>query len=133
MEKVRYLMTKKELVRVFVIKSLVDDKMTSRDAAEVLNLSERQIKRLKAGVKKDGEVFVIHKNRGRKPKHTIPGEIREEIVFLAKRRFGVRLHKFTFLFYFRFIFCEVVKPDPQLSLNPRFRVDIHRQVRGYLL
>ena len=87
MEKVRYLMTKKELVRVHVIKSLIEDKMTSRDAAEVLNLSERQIKRLKAGVKKDGEVFVIHKNRGRKPKHTIPGEIREEIVSLARNKY----------------------------------------------
>jgi len=80
-------MTKKELVRVHVIKSLIEDKMTSRDAAEVLNLSERQIKRLKAGVKKDGEVFVIHKNRGRKPKHTIPGEIREEIVFLVRNKY----------------------------------------------
>jgi transposase len=87
MEKVRYLMTKKELVRVHVIKSLIEDKMTSRDAAEVLNLSERQIKRLKAGVKKDGEVFVIHKNRGRKPKHTIPGEIRDKIVFLARNKY----------------------------------------------
>ena len=87
MEKVRYLMTKKELVRVYVIKSLIEDKMASRDAAEVLNLSERQIKRLKAGVKKDGEVFVIHKNRGRKPKHTIPGEIREVIVFLARNKY----------------------------------------------
>ena len=87
MEKVRYLMTKKELVRVHVIKSLIEDKMTSRDAAEVLNLSERQIKRLKAGVKKDGEVFVIHKNRGRKPKHAIPGKRREEIVFLARNKY----------------------------------------------
>jgi len=87
MEKVRYLMTKKELVRVHVIKSLIEDKMTSREAAEVLSLSERQIKRLKAGVKKDGEVFVIHKNRGRKPKHTIPGETREEIVFLARNKY----------------------------------------------
>jgi transposase len=80
-------MTKKELVRVHVIKSLIEDKMTSRDAAEVLNLSERQIKRLKAGVKKEGEVFVIHKNRGRKPKHTIPGEIREEIVSLVRNKY----------------------------------------------
>jgi transposase len=61
--------------------------MTSRDAAEVLSLSERQIKRLKAGVKKDGGVFVIHKNRGRKPKHTIPGKIREEIVFLVRNKY----------------------------------------------
>ncbi len=80
-------MTKKELVRVYVIKSLIEDKMTSRDAAEVLSLSERQIKRLKAGVKKDGEVFVIHKNRGRKPKHTIPGKIREEIVSLVRNKY----------------------------------------------
>ena len=80
-------MTKKELVRVHVIKSLIEDKMTSRDATEVLNLSERQIKRLKAGVKKDGEVFVIHKNRGRKPKHTIPDEIGEEIVFLVRNKY----------------------------------------------
>jgi len=47
MEKVRYLMTKKELVRVYVIKSLIKDKIIGRDAAEVLSLSERQIKRLK--------------------------------------------------------------------------------------
>lgn len=87
MEKVRYLMTKKELVRVYVIKSLIEGRMTSRDAAEVLSLSERQIKRLKAGVKKDGEVFVVHKNRGRKPKHTIPGKIREKIVFLALTKY----------------------------------------------
>ena len=87
MEKVRYLMTKKELVRIYAIKSLIDDKMTSRDAAEVLNLSERQIKRLKAGVKKEGEVFVIHKNRGHKPKHTIPGKIRDKIVSLALTKY----------------------------------------------
>jgi len=53
------------LRKVCVIKSLIEDKMTSREAAGVLNLSESHIKHLKAGVKKDGEVFVIHKNRGR--------------------------------------------------------------------
>jgi len=50
-------MTKKELTRIYIIKSLIEDKMESRDAAEVLSLSERQIKRLKAGVKKEGEVL----------------------------------------------------------------------------
>jgi len=87
MEKARYLMTKKELVRVYVIKSLIEDRMTSKDATEVLSLSERQIKGLKAGVKKEGEVFFIHKNRGPKPKHTILGKIREKIVFLALTKY----------------------------------------------
>ncbi len=58
--------------------------MTNRDTAQVLCLSERQIKPL-AGVKKDGEVFVVHKNRGHKPKHTIPGKIRVEIVSLITK------------------------------------------------
>ena len=49
-------MTKKELARVYVIKSLIEDKMTSQNAVEVLSLRECQIKRLKAEVKKDGEV-----------------------------------------------------------------------------
>ena len=75
-------MTKKELLLVYTIKSLIENKMTSRDAVEVLSLSERQTKRLKAGVKKDGEVFVIHKNKGLKPKHTISSKIRDKIVIL---------------------------------------------------
>ncbi len=41
------------------------------------------VKSLKAGVKKDGELFIIHKNRGRKPEHTIPSKIRDKIVSLA--------------------------------------------------
>jgi len=49
MEKVRYLMTKKELARVYVIKSLIEDKMTSRDAAEVLNLTVPENVSLKKG------------------------------------------------------------------------------------
>jgi hypothetical protein len=52
-----------------------------------LSLNERQIKRLKAGVKKDSEVFVIHKNKGCKPKHTIPGKIRDKIVSLALTKY----------------------------------------------
>jgi len=62
-------MTKKELVRVYVIKSLIDDKMTSRDTAEVLNLSERQIKRLKAGVKKYGEESYLMQDEPERKSH----------------------------------------------------------------
>jgi hypothetical protein len=89
MEKVRYLTTKKELVRVYVIKSIIESRMTTKNDAEVLilNKNKRQIKHLKAGVKKDGEVFVVRKNRSRKPKHTIPNNIRDKIVFLALAKY----------------------------------------------
>jgi len=41
--------------------------MIISEAAELLDLSERQVKRLKKGVKEQGEAFVIHKNRAEKP------------------------------------------------------------------
>lgn len=46
MKKVRYLITKKDFVKIYVIKSLIKDKMAGRDTAEVLSLNKRQIKRL---------------------------------------------------------------------------------------
>ncbi|MDD5014495.1 MAG: hypothetical protein PHW73_05265 [Atribacterota bacterium] len=49
-------MTKKELTRAYVIKSLIEDKITSQDAVGVLSLRERYMKGLRAGVKKGGEV-----------------------------------------------------------------------------
>jgi transposase len=80
-------MTKKELVIVYIIKSIIESRMTIKNAAKVLGLNEYQIKHLKASVKKDGKVFIIHKNRGRKPKHTIPGKIRDKIVSLALTKY----------------------------------------------
>jgi len=61
--------TQEERNKLYITHCLIDGKMTIREAAEVLTLSERQIKRLKKGVKEQNEVFVIHKNRGRKPVH----------------------------------------------------------------
>ncbi|WP_432654134.1 helix-turn-helix domain-containing protein [Thermincola potens] len=60
--------------------------MTIREAAEILSLSERQVKRIKKGVKEYGEAFVIHKNRGRKPSHALTDEVKNLVVNLKNRR-----------------------------------------------
>lgn len=80
-------MSKKDLTRLYAIKLLIDGKSTIRDAARALNLSERQVKRLKAGVKEYGDAFVIHKNRGKKPAHTTPDWVKEQIIALAKDKY----------------------------------------------
>jgi len=43
MEKVRYLITKKEITRLYVIKSLIEGRMTTRDAVEVLSVTQQNI------------------------------------------------------------------------------------------
>lgn len=73
-------MTQKERNKLYVARCLLAGKMTIREAAEVLDLSERQVKRLKKGVKEQGDAFVIHKNRGRKPPHAISDEVKNLVV-----------------------------------------------------
>jgi len=77
------LLSQKEARRSYIIEEAVAGRLTVRQAAELLNLSTRQVKRLKRGVRSQGMAFLAHKNRGRSPKHTIPKEVKDLIVALA--------------------------------------------------
>lgn len=77
-------MTQKERNKLYVARCLLDGKMTIKEAAEILGLSERQVIRIKKGVKEHGEAFVIHKNRGRKPAHALSDEVKNQVVSLKK-------------------------------------------------
>lgn len=77
-------MTQQEIVKLRVINQTIDKVITVREAAELLGLSERQVIRLKGGVRKQGPAFIIHKNRGRRPSHTVADDLRKEIVRLKQ-------------------------------------------------
>lgn len=66
---------------------MMQGKITGRQAAEMLGLSERQIKRLKAGMQKRGLAALAHGNRGRKPKHALPDDKKNSIVELATGKY----------------------------------------------
>jgi len=55
--------------KLYGARCLLDKKITIEEGAELLHLKRRPVKRLKKGVKEQGDAFVIHKNRGRKPVH----------------------------------------------------------------
>lgn len=76
-------MSVKEAKRVYVMEQVVAGMITVRQAAKLLRLSERQVKRLKGGMKKEGLAALLHKNRGRKPKHAISDDIRQKVTSLA--------------------------------------------------
>lgn len=73
----------KEARRLHVIEQTITGELTIAQAARLLNLSHRQVKRLKKGVMMQGEAFLVHKNRGRKPKNAIPREVRDMVVSCA--------------------------------------------------
>ena len=80
--KVLFVMSQEQLKRYTVIEKTLEGIMTIREAAEVLDLSDRQVIRLKKGVKENGAAALIHKNKGRKPAHAISDELKKTIIKL---------------------------------------------------
>lgn len=76
-------MSRRELKRLSVLERAIHGEITIRQAAELLKLSERQVKRLKGRVRLAGPPGVVHGNRTRAPKHKVPQPVRRAIVSLA--------------------------------------------------
>ena len=76
-------MSRKQLQRMKVVENAVSGRLKVSEAAEMLQLSERQMTRLKGRVTGEGVDWVYHGNRGRSPSNAISDEIREAVVKLA--------------------------------------------------
>ena len=76
-----------ELRRYGVVAGLLDGKMTNGEAAAALGVSLRQLKRIKAKVKKEGPSGVKHGNHGRPSPRAFPLEIREQVITLANEKY----------------------------------------------
>lgn len=75
-------MNQEERTKLHIAHCLIEGKMTICEAAELLGLCERQVKRIKKGVKENGDAFLIHKNRGQSPQHAISDEVKNSVVAL---------------------------------------------------
>lgn len=82
-----FCLTQKEITKLRVINQTIDAVITIKEAAELLDLSERQVIRLKKGVLEKGPAFIIHKNKGCKPAHAIPDDIQKQIINLKNSKY----------------------------------------------
>lgn len=78
-------MTKEEIRKYDVIKMVLDQTINGTEAANMLNLSVRQIRRLKPKVKKRGAAGVIHASRGQAGHRSMPIKEREKILTFIKK------------------------------------------------
>ena len=81
-------MTQQELQRVKVIENAVMGRIRVQEAARVLGLSGRQVKRLKARYRAETVDWVRHGNRGRPSEKAISPQLREQIVELARNKYA---------------------------------------------
>jgi len=84
-------MTEKEILRHSVIKNLIEGRINGTDASKQIQVSVRQVRRIKVKVKQKGAEGVIHGNRGRISNRRIDNEtIAKTIALLEKKYQGFK-------------------------------------------
>ena len=77
-------MAQHELRRLHVIRKAIDKIITQKDASEVIGLSLRQVQRMVARVRLEGDKGIIHKSRGRTSNRSISDAIRRKALTIFK-------------------------------------------------
>ncbi|MCF7897757.1 MAG: helix-turn-helix domain-containing protein, partial [Candidatus Omnitrophica bacterium] len=80
-------MRQEELRRLHIVQKVLDKKLKQVEAADKLNLSYRQIKRIIKRIKKEGDKGVIHRLRGQPSKRRIPNKIRTKVIGVYKDKY----------------------------------------------
>ena len=101
-------LTQRQLQETHVLEALLSGLYSNREAAEVLQLSVRQIQRKKKAYLVEREASVIHKNTGRHPANRISESIRSQVVHLLQG--PLQGYNFTHA-------TEILKADYQIEIS----------------
>src|SRR5512141_2356462 len=88
-----FALTREELRRIEVLSRVDSGLLTASEAAKLLELSVRQVRRILAAYRKEGPAALAHGNRGRKPKHAISEQTRQHVVERAQTKYSDYNHQ----------------------------------------
>ena len=77
-------MSQRELKRLHIIRKAIDKRIKQREAAEVLELSQRQIRRLVKRVREESDKGIVHRSRGRQSHRAISEKIKSKALSLCR-------------------------------------------------
>ena len=80
-------LNQREQARLQVLNSVLEYQLPTTQAAEVLGISERQVRRILAAYRREGAAALVHGNRGRQPRNAVPEETASAVVMLASRKY----------------------------------------------
>ncbi|KPH04253.1 ISNCY family transposase (plasmid) [Rhizobium acidisoli] len=81
-------MSERDLQRIEVLSKVIDGRMTMVTAAHVLDLSERQVRRLLERIRTDGAASIRHKAIGRPSNNRISDGVRDYAVTLVREHYA---------------------------------------------
>ena len=80
-------MSQGECHRLHIVRKAIDKELTQVEAAEILDLSYRQIKRIVKQVREEGDTGIAHKLRGKKSNRAIAVQVKEKVLKLYKEKY----------------------------------------------
>jgi transposase len=76
--------TQEELKKLHVVRKAMENDITQNEAAEILDLSDRQVRRIASRIRLEGDEGVIHRLRGKPSNRTLPDRPKILRIFKAK-------------------------------------------------
>ena len=80
-------MRQEELKRLHIVRQVLGRKLKQIEAADKLNLSYRQAKRITKRVREEGDRGIVHKSRGRPSPRKIAQKIRDKVIGLCRGKY----------------------------------------------
>jgi len=81
-------MSNREIDKIKTIQNTIDGRFTQAETARMLDLSDRQVRRLCAKVRKEGNKGIIHGLRGSPSNHQLKPGLLEEAMELVKSKYS---------------------------------------------
>jgi hypothetical protein len=88
MDNKHIIMSQKEASRYDIIQKAINKELKGTEAAQILNLTTRHIRRLKKKVEKDGLQGLVHAGRGKPSQRKIPSKELEKIKKLLQKHYS---------------------------------------------
>ena len=87
-EKDIIMVRQRDLRRLHVIQKVLEGTMTQKEAAALISLSERQIRRIVKRIRQEGDGGIVHKSRGTPSNRKLPRSLKDRIVHLYKTTYA---------------------------------------------
>src|SRR3990172_804615 len=83
-EEDKIIMSQKEVNRLYVIHQAIEKAISQDQAAEILGLTDRQVRRIAGSVRLEGDAGICHKSRGKRSHNRIAEKIKDKAVMLCR-------------------------------------------------
>ena len=81
------MLSQEELRRIHIIKKALEKKIRQKEAAKILSLSSRQIRRISKRIEEEGDEAIAHRSRGKPSGRKLPINMRQRVIKLCRGKY----------------------------------------------